>query len=202
VYQSEQRPPSIASGSFAGHPSGACSTEHVTNSMLPHDDDPVRRSVRAALNGLRNLSVQTAAAGRAMMAEPTASHPLGAANEQVGGSSDGDAQSPGSGHRLEGHDFGAPKQRAGGDHSSIASERSSGVAGTSGRNLDQDWLHVGADSPQRRGHALHDSRLLQFKQELDRGGAIDMRNVRALAFDGIPDGEGVRPVIWKVCLMR
>ncbi len=137
-----------------------------------------------------------------MMAEPTASHPLGAANEQLGDSSDGDAQSPGSGHRLEGQDLGVPKQRAVNKHDGIAGERSSSVAGISGRGLDQDWLHVGADVPQRRGHALHDSRLLQFKQELDRGGAIDTRNVRALAFDGIPDGEGLRPVIWKVRLMR
>ena len=168
------------------------------SSMLPQDEDPLRRSVRTALNGLRNLSVQTAAAGRAMMAEPTASHPLGSANEPMEDSLDGDAPAPSSSHRRDGDELAAPKQQAVGEHSSTAGERSGSVAGTSGRGENQDWLHVGADAPQRRGHALHDSRLVQFKQELDRSGAIDMRNVRALAFDGIPDGEGLRAVVWKV----
>ena len=169
--------------------------------MLPHDEDPLRRSVRAALNGLRNLSVHTAAAGRAMMAEPTASHPLASANEQAEDSFDGDASK--SGHGREGQDIGPAQQQAVSDHGSVVGERGGGATGTSGRGADQDWLHVGADTLHRReGHALHDSRLQQFKQELGRRGTIDMRNVRALAFDGVPDGEGLRAVIWKVCNTR
>lgn len=179
-------------------PSIASCTQYVTGDMSANEADPLRRSVRAALNGLRNLSVHTAAAGRAMLAEPTASHPLGHTEEACEDDAEVDASSPDCGHKRGEDGIGSSHHQAGG--SSTASERSGGVTGTSGRGLDQDWLHVGADTLQRRGHVLFDARLQQFKQELERRGSIDMRNVRALAFDGIPDGEGLRPVIWKVCM--
>ena len=168
------------------------------DSMSTTDEDPLRRSVRAALNGLRNLSVHTAAAGRAMMAEPAPSHPLGSADQQLENSADGEAPSPQAPHQRQQNGPKQSQQQPVSGSTSTASERSGGATSTSGRGLDQGWLHVGADTLQRRSHALFDARLQQFKQELDGRGSIDMRNVRALAYDGIPDGEGLRPVIWKV----
>lgn len=40
----------------------------------------------------------------------------------------------------------------------------------------------------------------QFRRELRQGGRIDMRNLRAFAFHGIPDGGGLRAIAWKVLI--
>jgi hypothetical protein len=166
---------------------------------MSSDDDPLRRSVRAAFNGLRNLSVHTSAVGRAILTEPASSHPLASDNEAAGHDSDADAPPPEAGRKRLGDGLRAWQQRATEGSAGEASDRSGGITSTSGRGPDQDWLYVGADTvQQRRGHALFDVRLQQFKRELELKGSVDMRNVRALAYDGVPDGEGLRPVIWKV----
>lgn len=38
----------------------------------------------------------------------------------------------------------------------------------------------------------------QFREELRQGGRIDMHNLRAFAFHGIPDKGGLRSTAWKV----
>lgn len=38
----------------------------------------------------------------------------------------------------------------------------------------------------------------QYRQELRRGGPIDMANLKAFAFHGIPDKGGLRATAWKV----
>ena len=173
---------------------------HVTSGMSS-DDDPLRRSVRAAFNGLRNLSVHTAAVGRAILAEPTSNHPLASSDDATGFDSDAEATPPEAGRKRLGDGLRAWQQKAttAGSGGS-ASDRSGGITSTSGRGPDHDWLYVGADTVQQRrtGHALFEARLQQFKRELEQKGSVDMRNVRALAYDGVPDGEGLRPVIWKV----
>ena len=39
----------------------------------------------------------------------------------------------------------------------------------------------------------------QFRRELKQGGRIDLVNLRAFAFHGIPDKGGLRATAWKVC---
>ena len=166
---------------------------------MSSDDDPLRRSVRAAFNGLRNLSVHTAAVGRAIPAEPASSHPLATGDDAAGHDSDAGAPPPDAERKRLGDGLRAWQQKETAGGGGDADDRSGGITSTSGRGPDQDWLYVGADTVQhRRGHALFDARLQQFRRELEQKGSVDMRNVRALAYDGVPDGEGLRPVIWKV----
>jgi hypothetical protein len=42
----------------------------------------------------------------------------------------------------------------------------------------------------------------QFRHELRHGGPIDMGNLRAFAFHGIPDGNHLRAIAWKVLTLR
>jgi hypothetical protein len=43
-----------------------------------------------------------------------------------------------------------------------------------------------------------DVQVAQFRHELRHGGPVDMGNLRAFAFHGIPDGDHVRATAWKV----
>lgn len=53
-----------------------------------------------------------------------------------------------------------------------------------------------ADKPTNRSTQVE-----QFKHELRQGGRIDMGNLRAFAFHGIPDGGGLRSTAWKVLVL-
>lgn len=72
--------------------------------------------------------------------------------------------------------------------------------GSCDSTLDSEWCDLGpskASCRHPRGQVF-DARLLQFQAELLASGSIDMANVRALAFDGVPDRDGMRAIIWKV----
>lgn len=49
-------------------------------------------------------------------------------------------------------------------------------------------------------HSEYTTQVEQFRHELRQGGRIDMRNLRAFAFYGIPDGGGLRAIAWKLLL--
>ena len=44
-----------------------------------------------------------------------------------------------------------------------------------------------------------DARAIRFRQEL-RSNKVNLTNVGKLAYEGIPDKYGLRPLIWKVCM--
>ena len=47
------------------------------------------------------------------------------------------------------------------------------------------------------GSPSHEARVKRFQEEL-RMNSISMTNLQKLAYHGIPDREGLRPVVWKV----
>lgn len=47
------------------------------------------------------------------------------------------------------------------------------------------------------GSPSHEARVKRFQEEL-RKNSISMTNLQKLAYHGIPDREGLRPVVWKV----
>ena len=44
-----------------------------------------------------------------------------------------------------------------------------------------------------------DARVIRFRQEL-RSNTINLTDVSKLAYEGVPDKYGLRPLVWKVCL--
>lgn len=44
-----------------------------------------------------------------------------------------------------------------------------------------------------------DARVIRFRQEL-RSNKINLTDVSKLAYEGVPDKYGIRPLIWKVCV--
>lgn len=92
-----------------------------------------------------------------------------------------------------------------GVRTSVESQRDGADGNVSGRaSLDSEWCDLGpstGSSRHGRGQVFN-KRLLHFQAELLAGGSIDMANVRALAFDGVPDRDGLRAIIWKVHMPR
>ena len=43
-----------------------------------------------------------------------------------------------------------------------------------------------------------DARVIRFRQEL-RSNTINLTDVSKLAYEGVPDKYGLRPLVWKVC---
>lgn len=43
-----------------------------------------------------------------------------------------------------------------------------------------------------------DARVIRFRQEL-RSNTINLIDVSKLAYEGVPDKYGLRPLVWKVC---
>lgn len=48
------------------------------------------------------------------------------------------------------------------------------------------------------GSPTYEARVIRFRQEL-KSNTINLADVRALAFEGVPDKGGLRPLVWKVC---
>ena len=61
-----------------------------------------------------------------------------------------------------------------------------------------DWCDLGASAAGALRSSVFNDRVQQFRWELQSKGAIDMTNVKALAFDGVPDRDGLRAIVWKV----
>ena len=51
-------------------------------------------------------------------------------------------------------------------------------------------------------HTFSGLQVAQFRHELRHGGPIDMGNLRAFAFHGIPDGDRLRATAWKVRMLQ
>lgn len=47
------------------------------------------------------------------------------------------------------------------------------------------------------GSPSYEARVIRFRQEL-KSNTINLTDVRTLAFEGIPDKGGLRPLVWKV----
>lgn len=92
-----------------------------------------------------------------------------------------------------------------GVRTSVESQRDVSDGNVSERaSLDSEWCDLGpstGSSRHGRGQVFN-KRLLQFQAELLAGGSVDMANVRALAFDGVPERDGLRAIIWKVHIPR
>ena len=54
--------------------------------------------------------------------------------------------------------------------------------------------NIGAHS----GSPSYEARVIRFRQEL-KSNSINLTDVRTLAFEGVPDKGGLRPLVWKVC---
>ena len=50
----------------------------------------------------------------------------------------------------------------------------------------------------QHGSPSYEARVIRFRQEL-KSNTINLTDVRTLAFEGVPDKGGLRPIIWKVC---
>ena len=50
---------------------------------------------------------------------------------------------------------------------------------------------------QQHGSPSYEARVIRFRQEL-KSNTINLTDVRTLAFEGVPDKGGLRPLIWKV----
>ena len=172
------------------------------------DSEALRQGVRSAFgvvsDSLKTLhtSMLPGARGSPSRARHAVTdHPLAPDAEPEGGASPtGDR-----GHmQALGQPFGSAVSSAADDDSSAtastAQRRTEGVASTSGRQLEGDWQDLGssAASMQHATSNLCDARLQQFQRELQISGKIDMANVRALAYDGVPDQDGLRVTVWKV----
>lgn len=156
----------------------------------------MRSALDAVSDGLKNLqtSMRPAMAGRVSL-EPALDHPLAAPQAAPSPREDTEQAHAQPGPRINRASVRGNAQAAGG---SAAGRWGSGGASSSGQQADSDWCDLGSSAAGVLRGSMFDARVQQFQRELQASGDMDMANVRALAFDGVPDRDGLRAIVWKV----
>lgn len=158
----------------------------------------MRSALDAVSDGFKNLQSSMRPATRGVL-EPTLDHPLATPAPGPGptfSEDRGQAHAQAETRPQRNSSGGRDGAQAAGERSAAGRWGSSG-ASSSGQ-VDSDWCDLGGSAAGALRGGVFDDRVRQFQREVQGGGAMDMRNVRALAFDGVPDRDGLRAIVWKV----